>query len=48
MEEKTGRKPYETPQVKEWGAVADLTRVGFTQPGADVKGGSVTPKGKGP
>lgn len=37
------QKPYETPQITVWGNVADLTEVGFTNPGGDARGGSVIP-----
>lgn len=36
---------YETPQLKRWGKVADLTQVGLTNPGTDVMNGSVNPPG---
>lgn len=48
------RRPYNAPELKRWGTVADQTRVGLTNPGQDyIPGtgeqmfGSVYPKGKG-
>lgn len=34
---------YAPPQVTVWGAVADITEVGMTNPGGDSRGGSVIP-----
>ena len=49
------RKEYQSPQLKRWGTVADLTEVGTTNPGGDVKpsdgsafGGSVYNKNSTP
>lgn len=39
------RQPYTRPQLKQLGSVADLTRTGLTQPGADAKQGSRLSKG---
>ncbi len=39
------KKPYETPEIKEWGSVADLTATGLTRPGGDLKAGSVLSPG---
>lgn len=47
------RAPYAPPALEEFGSVADLTRVGITNPGDDVlpggaqgrDGGSVSPGG---
>lgn len=39
------RKTYQTPQLKEWGTVAQLTATGQTRPGTDVYEGSVNPAG---
>lgn len=39
------RKPYTAPRLKVWGKVADITRVGQTNPGDDVRQGSVVPPG---
>jgi hypothetical protein len=36
---------YEAPRLKDWGKVADLTQVGQTHPGSDVRSGSVNPPG---
>lgn len=36
------RKPYEAPEIEDWGTVADLTETGNSHPGGDAKGGSVT------
>ena len=35
------KKTYEKPTLKTWGTVADLTKVGLTQAGNDLKDGSV-------
>ena len=34
------RKPYEPPQLKEWGSIMDLTRGGLGPPPDKAKGGS--------
>ena len=47
------RAAYEAPQLKRWGTVAELTKVGQTNPGDDVlpgnsrgrESGSRNPKG---
>lgn len=46
------RKPYTSPEVKRWGTVSELTKVGLTNPGNDfvpgngkLMNGSVYPKG---
>lgn len=38
MEEQ--KKDYAAPQLRDLGAVTDLTQTGNTNPGADAKGGS--------
>jgi hypothetical protein len=35
------KSPYQKPELKTWGTIADLTQLGFTNPGGDTKGGSV-------
>lgn len=47
---KNTKKTYQTPALKNWGKVADLTQVGLTTVGQDTRGGSVYPPGgpKGP
>ncbi len=47
--EGTSRREYNTPQLKCWGTVSDITKVGLTNPGDDVwpgnadhVGGSIT------
>jgi hypothetical protein len=35
-------KSYETPKLVTLGSVADLTQTGLTNPGGDLKQGSVT------
>lgn len=37
------KKAYEAPQITVWGAVADITEVGNSNPGGDARGGSVIP-----
>lgn len=44
---KNEKKSYETPTLKDWGKVADLTQVGKTNPGGDAHDGSVYPPGRG-
>lgn len=39
------RKPYEAPEIEDWGTVADLTETGLTHPGGDLKSGSVASQG---
>jgi hypothetical protein len=39
------KKTYEKPTLKTWGTIADLTKVGLTNPGADIKSGSVLTPG---
>lgn len=39
------KKKYESPKVSNWGAVADVTRVGQSRPGGDIREGSVLPPG---
>ncbi|MCG6656302.1 lasso RiPP family leader peptide-containing protein [Halomonas campisalis] len=36
---------YEPPQLKQWGSVSDITQVGLTNPGGDLRQGSVDPGG---
>lgn len=38
-------KTYQTPELKKWGTVEDLTAVGLTNPGDDARDGSVQPEG---
>ncbi len=38
-------RSYETPKLVSLGSVADLTQVGLTKPGGDVRTGSVVPPG---
>lgn len=40
--EKRNKKEYRKPEVEDWGTVTDLTAVGNTNDGPDIKGGSVT------
>jgi hypothetical protein len=40
------KKTYEKPTLKTWGTIADLTKTGGTNPGADGKGGSVPSQGQ--
>ena len=40
------KKPYEKPQVRDWGTVAELTATGQTKPGGDMKSGSVASQGQ--
>jgi hypothetical protein len=40
MTEHSGRQGYSTPEIEDYGTVADLTETGNTNPGSDVKGGS--------
>jgi hypothetical protein len=42
---KNAKQPYTAPQLKDWGSVVDLTQVGLTNPGSDVRQGSVSPPG---
>lgn len=52
-EEVAGRKTYDSPKLIRWGTVADLTKVGQTNPGADMlpgqargrESGSIFPPG---
>jgi hypothetical protein len=39
------KKKYEKPELKKWGTINDLTKVGNTHPGGDTFGGSVHPPG---
>ncbi len=41
------KKAYEAPQISVWGAVADITEVGVSNPGGDARGGSVIPGNPG-
>ena len=40
------KKTYRKPNLKKWGAVADLTKTGQTMPGGDGKTGSVLSEGE--
>ena len=42
MANHVAKQPYRAPVIEDWGTVTDLTGIGFTHPGADCKGGSVT------
>lgn len=42
---KNEKSTYRTPVLKDWGKVADLTKVGQTNPDQDGMGGSVYPPG---
>jgi hypothetical protein len=39
------KKEYTQPVVQAWGTVANVTAVGASRPGGDVRGGSVVPPG---
>ena len=39
------KKVYRSPQLKEWGTISDLTGVGKSHPGGDMRFGSVFPPG---
>jgi hypothetical protein len=39
------KKRYETPRIKDWGTVAELTATGQTMPGDDAKSGSAASQG---
>lgn len=41
----TEKKSYARPILQQWGNVSDITGVGLTRPGTDVKLGSVNPPG---
>ena len=41
QESETKKKPYQKPDLKTWGTIADVTQLGNTNPGDDTKGGSV-------
>lgn len=41
------KKEYTSPSVANWGKVSDVTKVGATHPGGDVRQGSVVPPGHG-
>jgi len=41
MVQDNSKKPYQKPDLKTWGMIADLTQVGLTHPGSDCKYGSV-------
>ncbi|NNF28111.1 MAG: lasso RiPP family leader peptide-containing protein [Gemmatimonadetes bacterium] len=40
------KKPYEKPQIRDWGTVAELTATGKTNPGNDLKSGSAASQGQ--
>jgi hypothetical protein len=40
------KKPYASPELREWGTLIDLTRTGRTMPGLDAKGGSAMSRGR--
>lgn len=42
---KNEKMSYQTPALKDWGKVSDLTQVGKTNPGGDMHNGSVSPPG---
>lgn len=39
-------KAYETPSLREWGSVTELTQTGLTNPGTDGKAGSRPSEGQ--
>ena len=39
------KKEYTSPEIREWGTVADLTGVGNSRVGTDMFSGSVNPPG---
>ena len=39
------KKPYTSPELKQWGTVVDLTQTGLTRPGDDFKQGSTASQG---
>lgn len=41
----TNKKSYQAPKLVDWGSVVELTQVGQTNPGGDVRFGSVNPRG---
>jgi len=40
------KRPYVAPKLVKLGTVADLTHQGQTNPGTDMRGGSVNPPGQ--
>ena len=44
----SAKKSWQLPKLVKFGDITSLTAVGCTNPGGDVMGGSVMPKGKGP
>lgn len=40
------KKAYVSPELKDFGKVADLTQTGLTRPGDDAKGGSAASQGE--
>lgn len=42
---KNEKASYQTPALKDWGKVSELTQVGMTTIGNDTRGGSVYPPG---
>jgi hypothetical protein len=44
---KKTRKAYARPKIKVWGTIADLTKTGETEEGADAKGGSINGENPG-
>lgn len=45
MESKENAKTYQSPEIEDWGTVADLTETGATIVGGDLKTGSVLSAG---
>jgi hypothetical protein len=41
--DKGEKKPYRAPELEKFGTVSELTQVGQTNPGGDVRSGSVDP-----
>jgi hypothetical protein len=45
MERSTEKRSYVRPAIEDFGNVVDLTATGQTQPGGDLKQGSVSSQG---
>lgn len=43
----TAKKEYTAPELTVWGSVVEITAVGQTNTGTDVRGGSINPPGFG-
>lgn len=46
MDAENVKKTYSAPQLESWGNVSDLTQTGLTNPGGDMKQGSVASQGE--